>query len=112
MWNELLRHNIRQRRNTMRHCILIFTAILLATGFAHAQSDESMNMPRINARVAYSKFMKGNIILVDAMNERTYTKYHILGAISLPGDGPDDLARIAGSDLQIPFDKEIIVYCD
>lgn len=96
----------------MKQGILIFFALFLVAGFASAQSEESLNMPRINARVAYSKFMKGNIILVDAMNERTYTKYHILGAISLPGDGPDDLARIAGSDLQIPFDKEIIVYCD
>lgn len=91
---------------------MIFFAIFLAVGFAHAQSDESMSMPRINARLAYNKFMKGNIILVDAMGEKTYTKYHILGAINLPGEGPEDMARIAGSDLQIPFDKEILVYCD
>jgi len=96
----------------MRQGILILFVLFFVVGFASAQSDESMNMPRINARLAYNKFMKGNIILVDAMNERTYTKYHILGAISLPGDGPGDIARIAGSDLQIPFDKEIIVYCD
>jgi len=96
----------------MRQIVLIVLAVLIMLGSASAQNDVITNVPRINARVAYNKFMKGNIILVDAMGESTYAKYHILGAISLPGDGPDDLARIAGSDLQIPFNKEILVYCD
>ncbi len=96
----------------MRKLLLVFLAFFLLAGFARAQHDEIMGIPRINARVAYNKFMKGNIILVDAMSVRTYTKYHILGAISLPGDGPGDLANIEAADLQIPFNKEIIVYCD
>jgi hypothetical protein len=108
----MLDARMRRGEICMRQFALVVVALFIMLGSTSAQSDEITSIPRINARVAYSKFMKGNIILVDAMGESTYTKYHILGAISLPGDGPADLERIAGSDLQIPFDKEIIVYCD
>jgi len=81
-------------------------------GNAYSQNEALSDIKRINARSAYGKFMQGNIVLVDAMPESTYIKYHILGAINLPNDGPEDLARVEAADLQIPFDKEILVYCD
>lgn len=96
----------------MRNAALIFIAAFLSAGIAAAQSGGGMDIPRISARAAYGKFMKGTILLVDAMSERTYAKYHIVGAINLPNDGPEDLARIAAADLQVPFDREVIVYCD
>jgi rhodanese-related sulfurtransferase len=96
----------------MRESALIFLAVFLAAGIASAQSNGGADIPRINAHSAYSRFMKGNILLVDSMSERTYAKYHIVGAINLPNDGAADLARIAAMDLQVPFDREVIVYCD
>lgn len=88
----------------------MITILFEATSFA--QNHKIAEIPRISAQVAYKKFMTGNIIIVDAMPESTYAKYHILGAINLPNDGPDDLARVEAADLKIPFDKEILVYCD
>jgi len=91
---------------------LLFVMMFLQSTITFSQQHNIAEIPRINALVAYKKFMKGDILIVDAMNERTYAKYHIVGAISLPGDGVDDLARIEAADLQIPFNKEILVYCD
>lgn len=96
----------------MRYAALIIVAAFFSAGIAAAQSDSGMDIPRISARAAYGKFLKGNILLVDSMSERTYAKYHIVGAINLPNDGAEDLARIAAADLQVPFDREVIVYCD
>jgi len=96
----------------MRYLALIFPAVFVFATIASVQGDGFSDIPRISARAAYNKFMKGNIILVDSMSDRTYAKYHIAGAINLPNDGAEDLARLASADLQIPFDKEIVVYCD
>jgi rhodanese-related sulfurtransferase len=96
----------------MRQLIFIFMGLSIMVCTVYAQSAVVSDIPRINARVAYAKFMKGDIILVDAMPEATYRKYHILGAINLPNDGPEDLARVDAADLQIPFNKGILVYCD
>ncbi len=96
----------------MRYLASILLAVFISAAAATAQGNAISDIPRISARIAYNKFIKGNSILVDCMSERTYAKYHILGAINLPNDGAADLARIEAADLQIPFDKEIIVYCD
>lgn len=69
-------------------------------------------IPRISAELAYIRYKSGKVIFADSMNARTYAKYHILGAISLPGDGPADLARITKAKLPISRNTAIMVYCD
>lgn len=69
-------------------------------------------IPRISAELAYLKYKNGDVIIIDAMPGVTYRKYHIFGAINLPADGPADIERIRNAKLPIPFNKEIIVYCD
>ncbi|WP_232507934.1 rhodanese-like domain-containing protein [Desulfobacula toluolica] len=69
-------------------------------------------VPRISAEMALLMYKSGKVIIADAMNKRTYKKYHILGSINLPGDGKKDLDRISMAKLPISKNKKIIVYCD
>jgi len=80
--------------------------------FLIAPPAGGQEVPRISALAALHKYNTGGVITVDAMNSRTYKKYHILGAVSLPGDGKADLDRIREGRLPIPKDRGIIVYCD
>ncbi|GLI39239.1 hypothetical protein KI811_03710 [Geobacter hydrogenophilus] len=89
-----------------------FLLVLMCSALAIADISKIDDVPRISAAQAYSKFMKGDVILVDSMNERTYAKYHVLGAVSLPGDGEDDLNKIRQMAEPVPLGQEIIVYCD
>lgn len=75
-------------------------------------SLSGQEVPRMSARAALQKYNAGKVILIDAMNSRTYKKYHILGAISMPGDGKADLDRIKAAKIPIPKNQEILVYCD
>lgn len=86
--------------------------VLAYSAFAIADVSNIDDVPRISAAQAYSKFMKGDVIIVDAMNANTYAKYHVLGAVSLPGDGEDDLNKIRQMTEPVPLGQEIIVYCD
>jgi rhodanese-related sulfurtransferase len=88
--------------------ILVFSSNLGGSSEVHQLPE----VPRISADMAYLKYKTGTVMIVDAMNKECYAKYHILGAISLPGDGPGDFERIRQAKLLIPLDKEIIVYCD
>ncbi len=88
--------------------ILFFSSNLRGISAEH-QLPEA---PRISADMAYLKYKTGTITIVDAMNKECYAKYHILGAINLPNDGPADIERIKNANLPIPINKEIIVYCD
>ena len=69
-------------------------------------------IPRISAQLAYLKYKNGEVIIIDAMPKVTYVKYHIIGAINLPNDGPADIERIKNANLPIPTNREIIIYCD
>lgn len=93
---------------------LILGLALLILGMAPAfvPSAGAQKVPRITAAAALQKYNSGKVILVDAMNSRTYRKYHVLGALSLPGDGKADLERIERGRLPIPKNQGIIVYCD
>ena len=91
----------------------VLTVCLLFLNESNAQERIHPEIPRINAELAYLKYKNGSVIIIDAMTRVTYTKYHILGAINLPADeGPQAQERIRQAKLPIPFDKEIIVYCD
>jgi rhodanese-related sulfurtransferase len=91
----------------------VLIVCLLFLNDSYAQEHANPEIPRINADLAYLKYKNGSVIIIDAMSRITYTKYHILGAINLPADeGPRAQERIRAAKLLIPFDKEIIVYCD
>ncbi len=93
--------------------IMIGLALLaMSTGICCVPPLDAQEVPRISAASALLKYNSGKVIVVDAMNASTYRKYHILGAISLPGDGPADLERIERGRLPIPKSQGIIVYCD
>lgn len=97
-------------------CMVIFS-LFLCQAFGQDPSSKKwqaliQKIPRISAELAYIKYRSGRAIFADSMSARTYAKYHILGAISLPGDGSADLARITKAKLPIPRNTEIIVYCD
>lgn len=68
-------------------------------------------VPRINAVLAYQKFQTGKTILIDAMDPQTFARRHIIGAINLPNDGPEDRQRIREMVIPFPPDQEILVYC-
>jgi hypothetical protein len=68
-------------------------------------------VPRIDSKMAYYKYKAGDSIIIDAMPPSTYAKKHILGAINLPNDGPEDRERIMNMEIPFPKDKEILVYC-
>lgn len=97
-------------------CMVIFS-LFMSQAFGQSPSSKKrqalkQKIPRISAELAYIKYRSGTAIFADSMSAGTYAKYHILGAISLPGDGPADLARITRAKLPIPRNTEIIVYCD
>jgi rhodanese-related sulfurtransferase len=85
---------------------------VLSSGLLFSPLLPGQEVTRISALSALHKYNTGKVIVADAMNARTYKKYHILGAISLPGDGKADLDRIREGRLPIPKDQGIIVYCD
>jgi rhodanese-related sulfurtransferase len=98
----------------MKKRIFVCSVIILLclSNYISAEEHQSPEIPRISAIVAYEKFKTGKSIIVDAMNEQTYKKYHILGAISMPNDGPADRQRIRDRGVEFPPNTEIIAYCD
>ncbi len=54
-----------------RILFLLFVMMFLQSTITFSQQHNIAEIPRINAWVAYKKFMKGDILIVDAMNERT-----------------------------------------
>jgi rhodanese-related sulfurtransferase len=100
----------------MKKCLsfLFLASILVFSPNLEGLSGEHQlpEVPRISADMAYLEYKTGTVLIVDAMNKECYAKYHILGAVSLPGDGPADIERIKNANLPIPINKEIIVYCD
>jgi rhodanese-related sulfurtransferase len=92
-------------------CLLIVWLLLLLNDSA-AQEHQLLEVPRISAELALLKHKAGTVVLIDAMPNITYAKYHILGAINLPNDGEADRERIRRTKLPIPLNREIIVYCD
>jgi rhodanese-related sulfurtransferase len=91
-------------------CLFLLSILTYAThGLAQPKLPE---VPRIDAKMAYFKYKAGQVILVDAMDQKTFAKKHILGSICLPNDGPVDIERIRNMNIPFPKDKEIIVYCE
>ncbi len=91
-------------------CIILLSILILSSpGVGQRKLPE---VPRIDAKMAYFKYKAGQVILVDAMDYRTFAKKHILGSISLPNDGPADIERIRNMEIPFPKDKEILVYCE
>ena len=88
---------------------LLGILIFASQGVAQPKHPE---VPRIDAKMAYFKYKAGQVILVDAMDQKTFAKKHILGSICLPNDGPADIERIRNMNIPFPKDKEIIVYCE
>jgi len=98
----------------MNKYLLPLMAILVIFPNLGGSSEEHQlpEVPRISAELAYLKYKAGIVIIIDSMPKETYAKYHIVGAINLPNDGPADIERIKNANLPIPINKEIIVYCD
>ena len=95
------------------YCLIVGLALLLQSmGLLVVPALSGQEVPRISASAALHKYNSGKVMVLDAMNSRTYKKYHILGALSLPGDGKADLERIERSKLPIPKHQGILVYCD
>jgi hypothetical protein len=86
--------------------------LLFLSNYIPAEEHRFPEITRISAIVAYERFKTGKTIIVDSMNVDAYKKYHILGAISMPNDGPADLQRIRDRGVEFPPNTEIIVYCD
>ena len=99
---------------------IIFVALCLVfLSQAYGQSYSSRKgqsmaskVPRISAELAYMMYKTGLVTIVDSMRPRTFAKYHILGAVNLPGDGRADLERIRRAKLPIAKNRGILVYCD
>lgn len=86
--------------------------LLFLSNYISAEEQRFPEIPRISAIVAYEKFKTGKTIIVDTMSEQGYKSIgHILGAISMPGDGPADLQRIRDKGVLFPPNTEILVYC-
>lgn len=98
----------------MKRLFFIHIIILLFffLNIIFSEENQTQEIPRISAFLAYQKFKSGNIIIIDAMNKKRYEKYHVIGAINIPGDTNEDLKKIDEMPLQILPSKEIIVYCD
>lgn len=90
---------------------LFLASLLIITSLA-ASEVKYPEVPRIDAKMAYLYYKTGQAVLVDAMDRPTFLKKRILGSISLPNDGPQDIERIR--NMEIPYPKEIIfiVYCE
>jgi rhodanese-related sulfurtransferase len=89
-------------------CTFIVFFIFLEQGNAQAIHPE---VPRIDSAMAFYKYKAGSIILIDAMDRKTFDRKHILGSINIPNDGPQDLERVRNMELPFPKDKNILVYC-
>ena len=100
----------------MKKCLLfLFLVSILVFSSNLGGSSEVHQFPevtRISAYMAYLNYKAGTVIFIDAMPKVTYAKYHIIGAINLPNDGPADIERIKNANLPIPTNIEIIIYCD
>ena len=94
-----------------KYLCLFWVSILIFSSQALGQI-KLPEVPRIDAKMAYYKFNAGGVILVDAMDQRTFAKKHILGSICLPNDGREDIERIRNMDMPFPKNREIIVYCE
>jgi len=80
---------------------------------AHSQLKYP-EIQRISVKEAYSKYKynRGNVVFVDAMNPKTYATYHVLGAINVSTDGPENLKRLRTMRLPYPKTTEFLFYCD
>jgi hypothetical protein len=93
------------------HCLAI-GLLLLTSAQVYGGEHKIQEISRVSAAETFRKFKAGTIVLVDSMKPATYAKYHILGAINLPGDGDADLKKVMEMDLAMSRDQDIIVYCD
>lgn len=93
--------------------ITLFLMCLMCPNPLEAVDDKylKLKVPRISAERALFMSKSGKVIIVDAMKRKTYEKYHILGAINLPGRKKfhDSIANVK---LSISKNKVILVYCD
>lgn len=89
--------------------LLLIFSIMMAGGIYAKAGDAKINY--ITAYAAHIKYKKDNAILIDVMPVVDYARFHAVGAINLPNDGPADIERIR--QMELPFSKkdEIIVYC-
>lgn len=87
---------------------LIIFNVMGGACFAEAL-NKKVNM--ISGLVAHNKYQRNNAILLDVMPPSDYEKFHAVGSINLPNDGPGDIQKIR--EMELPFSKsdEIIVYC-
>jgi rhodanese-related sulfurtransferase len=88
--------------------IILIAFMTTTTGYSAQKLSE---IPRISSNTAFSKFSKGNAILIDANPESTYHKIHVLGSVNLPNDGPADIQKLRDMSLPFNINDEIIVYC-
>ncbi|EHP86988.1 hypothetical protein GeomeDRAFT_1555 [Geobacter metallireducens RCH3] len=88
---------------------LLLLSIMMTGGTYAEAGDAKVNY--ISAFAAHTKYKNDNAILIDVMPVVDYEKFHAVGAINLPNDGPADIERI--KQMELPFTKkdEIIVYC-
>ncbi len=95
-------------KRTFVLALLIFNIMMLG-GFIAEAGDAKVNY--ISAFAAHSKYKKNNAVLIDVMPVVDYERFHAVGAINLPNDGPADIEKI--KQMELPFSKndEIIVYC-
>jgi len=70
-----------------------------------------LEVPRIDAKMAYYLYKQGNVILIDAMDPKTFKKKHIVGSMNIPNDGPQDIERVRNMEIPFPKEKIILVYC-
>jgi hypothetical protein len=88
--------------------IIVFSLFTLTAAHAEDLSYLKDRVPRIDAHSAYVKYKSGKIIIADAMNPRTFAKYHILGAINLPTDSAANRKRWGRAKLPFPKTKRLL----
>jgi rhodanese-related sulfurtransferase len=86
---------------------LLFLGVLPSA--AIGDGDVAPEMPRMNAYKALELYNRGGAIIIDTMDAKTYNKYHILGAINLPGD---NLKGYQSMRLGLPQSVHFLLYCD
>lgn len=98
----------------MKSIIFLLIISIFIPWQAHSQQGVSQlnAVPRISAAVAYKEYKKGAAVLIDAMGAKTYASKHILGSISIPNDGPQDIANVRNMELPFKMNQPLIVYCD
>jgi rhodanese-related sulfurtransferase len=99
------------KRGLILQVVIILALVSTSLCNAGMMKYEGKDVPTVSAKVAYKDFKSGKAVFVDCMPPEDFAVQHVVGAVNLPNNGPEDKAALQEASLPWSLDQVIYVYC-